>query len=120
MLKATLNQKLYDLSILSGKDFTELWTTANAWFSRVPKARRGSEATELEPFVMRICFTRILLLGKNFAIVAKPVEIFSEPANNMENRKFIAGVARTQSLFASLAQTNAIKAHKNMCCHAKR
>ena len=25
-----------------------------AWFSRVPKARRVSEANELQPFVMRV------------------------------------------------------------------
>ena len=29
----------------------ELLMAANAWFSRVPKARRVSEANELQPFV---------------------------------------------------------------------
>ncbi|MCW7551683.1 hypothetical protein NX722_03290 [Endozoicomonas gorgoniicola] len=77
LLKATQNQKnLTTRTLKRMKTIHCTLATANAWFSRVPKARRVSEANELQPFVMRICFTRILLLGKNFATVAKPVEFF--------------------------------------------
>ena len=33
----------------------------NAWLSRAPTARRGSEATELEPFVRRACNSAVNL-----------------------------------------------------------
>ena len=37
-------------------EMTNLLRAHNAWFNRVPKARRVSEANELEPFVMCHCF----------------------------------------------------------------
>ncbi|MCW7551674.1 hypothetical protein NX722_03250 [Endozoicomonas gorgoniicola] len=79
-----------------------------------------SEANELQPFVMRICFTRILLLGKNFATVAKPVEFFSEPANSTETENSLLALHEHRACLPAGHRLTPTRRTETMCCHAKR